>query len=247
MSPSNCLCTYLSIAPISQHNGTVVPRELFDYVSFVNEPPSAIIPAPPGRKSKDSKSKQKQKQKQKSNANSVRGRGRPPSISESSPPASMKSTNQNQQDANAEIVDGLEEREQDKRGATDDHEQCDGGNDADEDDDEENKERKEGEDEAHNVSTDAIEVCEDAGTVDPGTEEERKDSQQHDGGPGNQANPAAAPLGPDIVLDSTHPMLGLWEGSFNVKVPTGMLYVTGSDISDTKGYLLTQLIFVNFR
>jgi hypothetical protein len=30
-----------------------------------------------------------------------------------------------------------------------------------------------------------------------------------------------APLGPDVELDGTHPMIGLWEGSFNVKVPTG--------------------------
>jgi hypothetical protein len=31
------------------------------------------------------------------------------------------------------------------------------------------------------------------------------------------------PPGPDVELKVTHPLIGMWEGSFNVKIPTGIV------------------------
>ena len=174
---------------------------MYDYVSFVNEPPSAITPAPPGRKSKDSRSKGN-KGKSKS-AKVSRGRGRPPSISES------KNTNvvntSDDLDINPSTNEAVDPPGIDQV--------------ADEDNylDEENDIQGDGDldyhRERHSLESD---------------HGEPEDTMRSDGeGRATAAVSPAAPTPssseprPDIMLKRTHPLIGLWEGTFNVKVPTG--------------------------
>ena len=205
----------------SQQKGTILPRELVDYVSFVNEPPSAIIPAPPGRKSKDSKSKQKLKT---GATTVVRGRGRPPSISEPNPPVPIV----DHVDLKREVAARVEGTETVSEGQ---------GEVAGNDHDVDNNEQEEGEegdevhnmgeenhvdddrdngDDAHNTSVEAMEVGGTAADAEHSATKQSTDPTE------TETETAAPPGGLDVVLDSAHPMLGLWEGSFNVKVPTGI-------------------------
>ena len=164
---------------------------MYDYVSFVNEPPSAITPAPPGRKSKDSRSKGN-KGKSKS-AKVSRGRGRPPSILES------KNTNDvntsDDLDINAPTNEAVDPS----------------GNDQDADEDNDLNEE-------NNIQGDA----------DLDHHRERHSLESDHGEPEDTAEvsptastPSSSEPRPDIVLKRTHPLIGLWEGTFNVKIPTG--------------------------
>jgi hypothetical protein len=223
-----------------QQEGLVVPRDLFDYVSFANEPLSALTPVPPGRKAKDSKSKLKNKPG-KGGPKIVRGRGRPPSISE--PPKFMlaaASAGANDQKLESQAVENAENTAADK---DQQHDQADGERDGEGEDrdgashreDEQNEhsdsdedrpvhEQDEQEDHEHlNTSMDV--EPQHSSSQNPQSQEheahnEGGASQTQEGTSTTPAKPTA-PLGPDVELDGTHPMIGLWEGSFNVKVPTG--------------------------
>jgi hypothetical protein len=218
----------------------VVPRDLFDYVSFANEPLSALTPVPPGRKAKDSKSKLKNKPG-KGGPKIVRGRGRPPSISE--PPKFMLAaadTGANDQKLESQAI-----KKEDNTAADKDqqHHQADGerdgeGDDRDEashredehnehsDTDEDHHDHEQDEQEDHEHLNNSMDVePQHSSSQNPQPQEheahnEGGASQTQEGTSTTPAKPTA-PLGPDVVLDGTHPMIGLWEGSFNVKVPTG--------------------------
>jgi hypothetical protein len=220
-----------------QKSGHVIPRDLFDYVSFANEPPSAITPAPPGRKSKDKSKALKAKAKPKS----TRGRGRPPSISEpavitipttdASVPPSMEGGAASAPTANKEQRND-EQQEGNEQNNNSDNEDEDGGADSD-------AENGEGSDGENNES-------DGENAQDDGADEKAQNNNDTDNAGTQQTSqpmdlsepstePTAGitapvdaskptepkPLGPDVVLEGGHPMLGMWEGTFNVKTTTG--------------------------
>jgi hypothetical protein len=217
----------------------VVPRDLFDYVSFANEPLSALTPVPPGRKAKDSKSKLKNKPG-KGGPKIVRGRGRPPSISE--PPKFMLAAGAGAGDQKLEFPAVKKDENiaanKDQQGGQEDGERDGEGEDRDEAShrEDEHNEHSDSDEEHHDHEQDEHEQQHDADTsMDVEAQHsssQNPQSQEHEehneGGAsqtqeGTSTTPAkpTVPLGPDVELDGTHPMIGLWEGSFNVKVPTG--------------------------
>ena len=219
-----------------KQSGNVVPRDLYDYVSFVNEPPSAITPIPPGRKSKDYKAKAKLK------VNKVsRGRGRPPSIS--SLEGAAVTTNTLQTTAESVTESTIPPSDQD---VVDDSNQV------------ENHDTDNLGDGINDVTMDEIGEGEGEGEEDEqseleqdneGNNEEQEQLEETLGGPGdkeesdggNQGSTSNTesytvtvgdpvdstedrkPTGPDVELEVTHPLIGMWEGSFNVKIPTGIM------------------------
>jgi hypothetical protein len=226
-----------------QQEGLVVPRDLFDYVSFANEPLSALTPVPPGRKAKDSKSKLKNKPG-KGGPKIVRGRGRPPSISE--PPKFMLATasagagdqklespalktNENtaaDKDQQHDQEDGERDGEGDDRDeASHREDEHNDHSDSDEDRPDHEQDEYDGHEQQHDADTSMDVETQHSSSQNPQSQEhealdEGGTSQTQEGTSTIPAKPTA-PLGPDVVLDATHPMIGLWEGSFNVKVPTG--------------------------
>jgi hypothetical protein len=221
----------------------VVPRDLFDYVSFANEPLSALTPVPPGRKAKDSKSKLKNKPG-KGESKIVRGRGRPPSISE--PPKFMLAAagagavdqklessavkkdeniaaNKDQQGGQEDGERGGEGEDRDEAShREDEHNEH---SDSDEDHHDHEQDEHDGHEQQHDADTSMDVEAQLSSSQNPQSQEheahnESGASQTQDGSSTTPAKPTV-PLGPDVVLDGTHPMIGLWEGSFNVKVPTG--------------------------
>lgn len=224
-----------------KQSGNVVPRDLYDYVSFVNEPPSAITPVPPGRKSKDYKAKAA---KLKTNKVS-RGRGRPPSISNFDSPAptsavdNTNSTEPNQSDApigedegrGGDEFDNLDMNENDDQAENEeggdennDTTFADGGEMEVDGEDEEQWGHEEqtgdqtnaGEDEQAQSTTDVNSLEPPEGASSEGAGAEIATETASSGAPSEPV-----PLGPDIVLEGTHPLIGMWEGSFNVKIPSG--------------------------
>lgn len=211
-----------------KQSGNIVPRELYDYVSFVNEPPSAITPVPPGRKSKDKTKAAKSK------VNKVsRGRGRPPSISSlegalSPAPASgsnaedgtLTGTNDASGDVDNSYVElngdndengnNNEDEEQPEGGEDNNNESFDADAEMDVDNDEEGRSEQGDENNGESNPDEHVVASNDGsgGTAD---------------GAGQSAAATTGPqeLGPDITLEVTHPLIGMWEGSFNVKIPTG--------------------------
>jgi hypothetical protein len=207
-------------------------------VSFANEPPSAITPAPPGRKSKDKSKALKAKAKPKS----TRGRGRPPSISE---PAIITVP---KEDASARTVENGEAAAQGEEGHNQqDHDE----NEQNNSDNEENEGGADGEADNGERSDDENDESDGENVHDDGADDkEQLNNDQQDvstdkalqamdvtglsaepapgsSGPSDTVNPAEPkPLGPDVALEGTHPMLGMWEGTFNVKTATGNYFST---------------------
>lgn len=209
-----------------KQSGNVVPRDLYDYVSFVNEPPSAITPVAPGRKSKDKTKAAKTK------VNKVsRGRGRPPSIGSLEGASASALSNGTTAEEVAQIGNNVPPNDAE-------------GNNVDEDDGEDGNENEDGDrlerdddnvnetfdtETGMDVDNEGEERSEQGDTPDEravASTEVPADGEQIDG---ESTAPAftAAPqgLGPDITLEVTHPLIGMWEGSFNVKIPTGTILI----------------------
>jgi hypothetical protein len=210
---------------------------LFDYVSFANEPLSAITPAPPGRKSKDKSKALKAKAKPKS----TRGRGRPPSISEpaiitvpiedASAPAvgsgepsaqADEGHNQDATEANEQNNSDHEENEGDADGEADNGE---GSEDENNESDGENA-QDEGADDKDQHNHDQHDVSAEGASQPMDVAKPSTELSAGSSAPTHTSNPTEPkPLGPDVTLEETHPMLGMWEGTFNVKTATGNAHI----------------------
>lgn len=209
----------------SQLNGTTVPRDLYDYVSFVNEPPSAITPVPPGRKSKESKAKTA-KAKQKT-AKMSRGRGRPPSISNSTDGlVSPAVDTPGNLDTSVDMADSAEQQQEAMIG-DDVSAYGDEGNDNADRDNEANEMWEQNQDDQaeegalnSSMQEDNGLTKEDAGVKTEAAEAESQAEQTLSAEGASSSNVVTEP-GPDIELEQVHPLIGLWEGTFNVKAAVG--------------------------
>lgn len=207
-----------------QQNGLSVPRDLYDYVSFVNEPPSAITPAPPGRKSKESKAKAKAKLK--SNKASNRGRGRPPSITHSTDGLPIVNSEPYETEVLDTSVDMAESAEQQQEAMNGESVDGDERNDQQEIDDEADEPcGNEQIDVA--IETERVLECsmlEDGEStnvaIDKNSDTDFEQSTLSLEGQGSNVLEVTEE-NPFVELEPVHPLIGLWEGTFNVKAVVG--------------------------